>query len=232
MSLLCVSLPKTSTSRQKEPGWWVLWRERSVRRVRRTKCRCIVRLSDIWERLIDGFTWLLLVVWIEQSFCSVAFKITTFLLLWQMLTYMRIRYIHTLGYVGYLRVRRDWERCKSDYIFLWLVSLTACTQILPGSWGHWRTWLSLSTLLGLPKPAHGPGPHVSPWDLSALALARPQQGQSPAPHSSALPGHMSRWNRTIHRPMSQPGLSLSPQRCLMPGTRAAPMPPGCPAPGC
>lgn len=56
---------------------------------------------------------------------------------------------------------------------------------------------ALSALIGFSghaKPHTGPlptlpspGPHVSAPGLSAPALLRPQQGRSPAPHSSAWP---------------------------------------------
>lgn len=52
-------------------------------------------------------------------------------------------------------------------------ALTACAQ-LPWS---------------CPYPAHSPGPTVRAWGPSVPAPVTPQQGQSPAPNSSAPPLH-------------------------------------------
>lgn len=63
---------------------------------------------------------------------------------------------------------------------------------------------------GFLNPVHGPGPHGSPPEPSALTPATPQTGRSPAPHGPALPSHGPRWARSSHGPTSQPSLGLSP----------------------
>ena len=99
------------------------------------------------------------------------------------------------------------------------------------AWPSWQPWLPYLSPPGAPPLAHGLGPHVSPLGLSTPAAAMVQQGQTPAPHSPALPGR----GPTKPCPPAGPRPSLcvspTPGRCLMARSGSAPVPPICPAPG-
>ncbi|KAK4825645.1 hypothetical protein QYF61_001430 [Mycteria americana] len=88
------------------------------------------------------------------------------------------------------QVDLDWQD-KGELFIAWWAHDTSGHQGRDATYG-WAcdrgVDLTMDTIAqGSPHPAHSSGPHYNPLGPPATAPVMPQQGQSPAPHSLALP---------------------------------------------